>query len=81
MEIVNVHQMGLHEVEELAVGVDENDNELLALSIELDGGNIGSKAAAVGSDESNLAMLVEFHLILSGRFGFPLGILKGRLHL
>ena len=81
MEIVNVHQMGLHEVEELAVGVDEDDIELLALAVELQRFDICRQLPVVTCNDGQFTLVVQLHLVLGGRLGFLLRILQCGLHL
>ena len=76
MEVVDVAQVGIHEVQEVVVGVDEEDAELLVLRVELDGLDFRCQLLGDRRHHGDLAAVVEFHLVLGRRLGLLLRVLQ-----
>ena len=81
VEVVNLAQVQAHELQEVAVGVDEDYAELLGQSLYAQRLDVECQLLAGLGGQVNLALLVELQAVLGGRLGFLLRILQRALHL
>ena len=81
VEIIDIAQVEFHEVQELVVGIDKDDTELLRLFVDLQRAHIDGQFTSAGSRQSYLTAIVQLQLVLSSRFSLLLRILQRALHL
>ena len=83
MEVIDLAEVGVHEVQELMIVVDEHYAELLRLVavLELQRLDSGRQCLAVGRRfHSEQGRIVEFQAVLGGRLRLLLRILQRALH-
>ena len=81
VEVVDFAEVGTHEVQELAVVVDEDHAELLSLSLEAQWLDVERQLLACFDCQFDFALLVQLQTILGSRLCLLLGILQRALHL
>ena len=81
MEVVDVAQMGIHEVQEFLVVVDKHYAELLRLLVHLQRLHVESQIPGTACRQGYLAVVVQLQLVLGTRLSLLLRILQRALHL
>ena len=81
MEVIDFVQVCIHEGEELAVGIDEDNAELLGLLVNLQSLDVCGHVRGAQRSQGNLTTVVQFETVLGVRLCFLLRILQGALHL